>query len=303
MKHLQRIIFSILALFFTATTVFALGAQETSIKNAQKVIENDSGSSDSNNSKNSNTTNSQTQTQNNQQNQSIWQSTPNYGNQSFTYDEAVQGLKAALIEAAIQSSDFLSKEDAYYKNPIYYIDMPKDAEDLIKVVSKVPGGKNMIEDVVLRLNRTAETAAKEIEPIFREAISNMGVQDAVAIVTGKDDAATEYLKRTTYQQLLSLYKPKVNAALDQKLVAKKSANECWEKLTTTYNKASASTNKIGSIFGKSEIMQEVETDLAQYATEKALDAVFLQMAEEEEKIRDDPMDYASSIIRKVFGGR
>ena len=130
----------------------------------------------------------------------------------------------------------------------------------------------------------------------------MTVGDGVAIVTGKDNAATEYLKKKTYEQLVSLYKPKISAALDQKLVGGMSANEAWEKLTATYNKAGGTANKVSSIFGK-EAVKEVDIDLAQYATEKALDAVFLKIADEEAEIRDKPLEYSSDIIRKVFGSR
>ncbi len=219
---------------------------------------------------------------------------------SITNDDAVQGLKEALVKAATSSSQILSKEDAYYKNPLYFIDMPKDAENLIKVVSNIPGGKEKIDEVVLRLNRTAESAAKEIIPIFKESVLSMSFDDAFSLVAGTDTAATEYLKKTTYENLVSLYKPKINDVLDQKIVGEKSTSEAWTSLVTTYNKAGAASNKLGSLFGKTKEVTPVETDLAQYATEKALDAVFIQMGEEEKKIRGNPAAYASSIIQKIF---
>lgn len=310
MKKLIKSITCIFIFTLSFTLAVAKGAQETSTQNAKEVLSSDSTSNQTQTSTQPQQTTTQvsTNTQSTTKNKAtsiIQAALPSISapaSQGFTNDEAIQALKEALIEAAMSSSDLLSKENAYFKNPLYYIDLPSDAENLVKVVSKLPGGKSKIDDVILRLNRTAEESAAEIIPIFKEAVTNMSFQDATAIVTGKDDAATQYLKRTTYNQLVSLYKPRVNAALDKKLVGSKSANEAWASLVTTYNKTSQTTNKVGAVFGK-EVMQEVNTDLAQYATEKALDAVFLQMAEEEGKIRKDPMDYASSIIRKVFGAK
>lgn len=276
MKNSVYFIVTALLLLLQFTVISATGAQETSLSEITKAL----GFGNS----------TTTQTQKNAS-----------GISSYTNDEAVLALKEALKKGASYSSEFLSKEDAYYKNPLYFIDIPEDAKDLVNVVSKVPGGKKMVEDVVLRLNRTAESAAKEIIPIFAEAITGMSVADGISIVIGKDNAATEYLRSKTYSQLSALYKPKIAAALDQKIVGKVSANDAWEKLVSTYNKASSTTNKIGSIFGNDELVKVIDTDLAQYATDKALNAVFLKMADEEKEIRANPMQYASDIISKVFG--
>lgn len=295
---------------FASTFVFATGAQETSLSKINEVLAEEGEISSTNTTQNNQGTSSSNQSNS----KSILQTATNAANavsdvlgatngNGYTNDEAVQALKEALIESAISSSSLLSKEDAYFKNPLYFIDMPEDAEKLINVVTKVPGGKGLVDDVVLRLNRTAESSAREIVPIFRNAITTMSVEDGVALVTGGDSAATEYLKKKTYTQLLSLYKPKINSALDQKLVGKTSANEAWTKLVNAYNKTGNTTNKIFRKLGKEDVMEEIETDLAQYATEKALDAVFLQMAEEEKKIRTNPLDYASKLIQKVFGAK
>ena len=80
-----------------------------------------------------------------------------------------------------------------------------------------------------------------------------------------------------------------------------SANDAWNKLVSLYNKTGNSANKIGSIFGKDEVMDTIDTDLAEYATNKALDAIFLKIADEEKAIRKNPAEYGSNIIQKVFG--
>ncbi len=276
-----------------SVALFATGAQDTSLKEINRQLGTESSEDTSASKPKASTTAKPAPAAD------VSQTSSRYG---FSNEEAVKALKAALNEGAKVASAQLSKEDAYYKNPLYYIDMPKDAEKLVATVSKLPNGKKNVENVVLRLNRTAEACAAEIIPVFAEAITGMTVGDGVAIVTGKDNAATEYLKKKTYDQLVSLYKPKIAAALDQKLVGSMSANEAWEKLTATYNKAGGTANKVSSIFGK-EAVKEVDVDLAQYATEKALDAVFLKIADEEAEIRDKPLEYSSDMIRKVFGSR
>lgn len=292
MKHL-RLFTALLFFSIMSVALFATGAQDTSLKEINRQLGTESSEDTSASKPKASTTAKPAPAAD------VSQTSSRYG---FSNDEAVKALKAALNEGAKVASAQLSKEDAYYKNPLYYIDMPKDAEKLVATVSKLPNGKKNVENVVLRLNRTAEACAAEIIPVFAEAITGMTVGDGVAIVTGKDNAATEYLKKKTYDQLVSLYKPKIAAALDQKLVGSMSANEAWEKLTATYNKAGGTANKVSSIFGK-EAVKEVDVDLAQYATEKALDAVFLKIADEEAEIRDKPLEYSSDMIRKVFGSR
>jgi hypothetical protein len=112
---------------------------------------------------------------------------------------------------------------------------------------------------------------------------------------------TEYLKSKTYSKLVSLYKPKVSSALNKPLVLNVSANKAWTNLTTSYNTVGAVPNKAAKLIGQKEPFPEVEVDLATYATEKALDGLFIKIAEEEKNIRANPLDYASSMIKKVFG--
>ena len=216
MKHL-RLFTALLVFSFASVAVFATGAQDTSLNEAKRVLGVESTEDAAPQNKTTTTTKTTKTTESAQVNS-------RYG---FSNDDAVQALKAALNEGAKVASTQLSKEDAYYKNPLYYIDLPPETEKLVATVSKLPNGKKNIENVVLRLNRTAEACAADIIPVFVEAITGMTVGDGVAIVTGKDNAATEYLKKKTYEQLVSLYKPKISAALDQKLVGGMSANEAW----------------------------------------------------------------------------
>ena len=124
----------------------------------------------------------------------------------------------------------------------------------------------------------------------------MTVNDGIKIVTGNKTAATDYLKSKTYDKLLALYKPKVSTALNKPLVLNISANKAWGSLTGAYNKVGAVPNKAAKLVGKKEPFPEVEVDLATYSTQKALDGLFIKIAEEE-----NPTDYASSLIKKIFG--
>ena len=215
-----------------------------------------------------------------------------YNSQNYTNNDAILAIKDILLESAITATEALAKQDAYYKNPLYFIDLPADAEEVTETVRKAPGGKSLLNDVVLRLNRAAESTASDVLPIIKFALSDLNIRDGISIVNGGKDAATKYLKEKALAQLEELYSPKI------------SAEEAWKKVINTYNKTGAFFNKIGNIFGKDDGMKdEATSDLSQYATEKALDAIFLRMAEEEGKIRANPRVYNSENIKKVLGTR
>lgn len=220
---------------------------------------------------------------------------------SFTNSEAVAAMKDALYEGVKSASSSLSQKDGYFKNAALKILLPKEAQPILNTINKIPGGQGLVDDVVLRINRSAEESAKEVSSIFTQAIKEMTVNDGIKIVTGNKTAATDYLKSKTYDKLLALYKPKVSTALNKPLVLNISANKAWGSLTGAYNKVGAVPNKAAKLVGKKEPFPEVEVDLATYSTQKALDGLFIKIAEEEKNIRENPTDYASSLIKKIFG--
>ena len=238
------------------------------------------------------------------QNTSSQTSSSASSSKNYTNNEAVQALKDMLLECAITSTEALAKQDAYYKNPLYFIDLPADAEEVVETVRKAPGGKSLLNDVVLRINRAAETTANDVLPMIKYALSDLNIRDGVSIVNGGNDAATKYLKEKALSQLMELYSPKISKSLSEPLVGKMSADEAWKKVINTYNKTGSFFNKIGNIFGKDDEMKDDATsDLTQYTTEKALEAIFLKMAEEEGKIRANPRGTNYDSIKKVFGAR
>lgn len=235
------------------------------------------------------------------------------GDALFTNTEAVEAMKSALNIGAKNSSTALSQEDAYYKSALK-IPLPSEVDSAITTLKKIPGigdlagnlSTDLVEKVVLSINRSAEAAATEVIPIFSEAITGMTVQDGIGIVTGEDDAATVYLKDKTYSQLMGLYQPEMDKVLRRDLIGDVSAKDAWENLTSKYNSVidTINGNYLLSAAVKASgytLPERINTNLSEYVTGKALDGVFVKVGEEEGKIRDNPWGYASNIIEKVFG--
>jgi len=210
---------------------------------------------------------------------------------TLTNSEIIQGLKEALTEGAVSSSSVLHATDGYFKDQAVKILLPPEANVIVENIRKVPGiGDKTMDDLVLRINRSAEDAAIEAKPIFISAVKTMTIQDGMAILKGGNTAATDYLRRKTYTQLKSAFSPKINTSLNKKLVGNVSTNKAWTDVTSLYN-------KVAPFIGK----PTVNTDLGDYVTRKALDGLFVKVADEEKKIRANPYQYTSDIIKKVFG--
>lgn len=213
----------------------------------------------------------------------------------LTETEVVQGLKDALKTGVRNSSGRLAAENGYFGDEIIKILLPEEAKIIVKNISKIPGGDKLVNDVILRINRAAEDAAKEVVPIFINSITQMSISDALGILNGEDDAATQYLNRTTYSELFDLYNPKIRTSVEKDIVGNISTRDSWDALTGRWNKFA------GSLAGRLAGMSPVETDLVDYLTHKALDGMFIKIAEEEFKIRKDINARVSPILKKVFG--
>jgi len=201
----------------------------------------------------------------------------------LTTTEVAQGLKEALIKGISIGSDLASQTDGYFKNPVIKIPFPpevKKVEDKLRQV----GLGNEVDKFVMTLNRGAEDAAKEAKPIFIEAIRSMTIQDAWAILRGEPDAATQYLKRTTSGLLKEKFKPVIQNSLN-----KVNATKYYDDIVTRYNQI--------------PFVQKVNPDLDDYATDKAIDGLFVMIAKEEKNIREDPMARTTEILKRVFGSK
>lgn len=199
----------------------------------------------------------------------------------FSEEEAGKALKEALSNGASKGAELVSKTDGYFGNPKIKIPFPPDAK---KVEDKLRslGLNKECDDVILSLNRAAEDAGSSAKAIFLQAIQDMTITDAINIVKGGDNAGTEFLKSKTRNALVEAFKPIIKTSLD-----KVGATKNWEFVITRYNKI--------------PLVEKVNPDLVQYATEKAIDGLFIQVAEEELLIRKDPMARTSELLKKVFG--
>lgn len=200
---------------------------------------------------------------------------------SLTNDEIISGLKEALTVGSNNSSKAASKMDGFYKNPSIKIPFPNEAKEMEQTLRNI-GMSRQVNDFILTLNRAAEHASKEATPIFTSAIKKMTITDGVQILKGNDDAATVYLKKNTYKELTAKFKPIIKKSIQQVEVTK-----YWNPLASKYNKL--------------PFVKKVNPNLEDYVTQKALDGLFILLAQEELKIRKDPVARISDILKKVFG--
>src|SRR3990170_163933 len=203
--------------------------------------------------------------------------------QPLTAVDVAEGLKEALIKGISSGSDIASQLDGYFKNPEIKIPFPpevKKVEDKLRQL----GFDNEVDRFVLTLNRGAEDAAKEAKPIFITAIRQMTIQDAWSILKGEQDAATQYLKRTTSALLKEKFLPVIQNSLN-----KVNATKYYSDLVNTYNKI--------------PLVQKVNPDLDEYATDKAIEGLFIMIAKEERNIRANPMARTTELLKKVFGAQ
>lgn len=195
--------------------------------------------------------------------------------------EAVSGLKAALEKGAVYAVQTLGRTDGFFGDSRVKIPLPESlqsAEQLMRMV----GMGGTADELILTMNRAAEAAVPEAKKLLVDAVKKMTVQDAKGILTGGDTAGTEYFRRTTQDQLRARFLP---------IVKRSTANV---GLAQTYNQYAEQ----GARFG---LIKKEQANLDAYVTEKALDGLYFMVAEEEKKIRRDPVGSASNIIKKVFG--
>jgi hypothetical protein len=213
----------------------------------------------------------------------------------LTEGEVSNGLKEALITGARNAAGILGAENGYFGDEAVKIFLPDEARIIVDNISKLPGGDKLVQDVVLRINRAAEDAAKEAAPIFANSVKQMTIRDAFNILNGTDNAATNYLRQTTYNELYALYKPKIAASTEKKIAGSVSTKDSWVTLTGKWN------NLANSAAGRITNLKPVNTDLDDYLTKKALNGIFLKVENEELKIRKEVSARISPILKRVFG--
>jgi hypothetical protein len=200
--------------------------------------------------------------------------------QGLTESEIVDGLKEALEIGTSKAVTLVSKKNGYLKNPKIKIPLPKNVRKAESFLRNIGFGSK-VDKFELSMNRAAERAAPKAKSIFWDAIKKMSFSDARQLLKGPDDAATQYFRKKTSTQLQDEFKPIVNQAMSEVGVT-----QAYKSLD----------RKIRALpFTKS-----LSFDLDQYVTDKALDGLFLMLAEEEKKIRQDPTARVTDLLKKVF---
>ncbi len=198
----------------------------------------------------------------------------------LTSTDIASGLKEALEIGISKGSDALSATDGYFKSQ-YKILLPEEARKITDKLKNIPGFSQVEEVILEKINRGAEDAAKKAKPIFIDAIKSMTFSDATGILMGTDDAATQYLNRTTHTKLYDEFNPVIVSSLN-----KFNAIEYWANAVNTYNKI--------------PFVEKINPSLDKYVTDKALDGLFSMVEKEEKKIRTDISSRTSDLLRKVF---
>ncbi|HEX7414363.1 MAG TPA: DUF4197 domain-containing protein [Bacteroidia bacterium] len=203
------------------------------------------------------------------------------GTSALSSEDIIAGLKEALSKGTNNSTAAASKTDGYLKNVEIFIPFPPEAQKMKDELIKF-GFKAKVDEFETSMNRAAEQAALSAATIFLDAVTHMTVTDGLGILKGADTAATHYLKVNTSQALTAKYHPIIKDAL-----AKVNATAYWAELINIHNKI--------------PFVKKQNPDLEGYATDRALNGLFILVGKEETKIRKDPAAQVTDLLKKVFG--
>lgn len=203
-------------------------------------------------------------------------------NLPITESEAASGIREALDQGVGRGIGVLNQMDGFFGSPVYKLFLPPEAQKIENTLRNVGMGA-MVDRAILQINRAAEDAVGAARPIFLDAIRGMTIADAMNILRGPNNAATEYFRQRTTQQLVNAFSPIIKASLD-----KFSATKYYGEVVSTYNNFPTTLNKLNP-------------DLPSYVVNKAVDALFDQIAKEEANIRANPVARTTDLLKKVFG--
>jgi len=197
--------------------------------------------------------------------------------------DIAKGLKEALAKGVSTSIASLGKTDGYFSNQAVKILLPEQLQKL-ETPLRLAGQGKLIDDLVLAMNRAAEQAVPQAANILGDAVKNMSVSDAKGILTGPEDAATQYFRKSSGAKIGELMQPIISKATDSVGVAK-----AYKKFTANPLAASAA--------------QAYGLDLDAYVNAKAQDGLFTMIAKEEKDIRTNPAERTTSLLKKIFGSK
>jgi hypothetical protein len=201
--------------------------------------------------------------------------------EGITRQDATAALKTALEKGSVAAVASLGRVDGFLGNPQVKIPLPDSAQRAERAMRRLGMGK-YADELIVTMNRAAEAAVPEAKALFSQSVKKMSVQDAKGIISGGDTAGTEYFRRATRGDLHKRFLPIVEKATARVQLAQR------------YEQFADRAVAVG-------MLKKEDADLDEYVTQKALDGLYLMVAEEEKKIRKDPIGTGSSIIQKVFG--
>lgn len=203
------------------------------------------------------------------------------GIEALSDDEAADGLKQALTQGVNAAVDRLGVVNGFLDNPKVKIPLP-DTLQKVEGVMRTLGASKHVDGLIVTMNRVAEVAAAEARTLMLDTVEKLPVENAKKILTGGDDAATRYFRATASEELAQEFLPIVKNATNQVDLAKK------------YNDFARKGGKFG-------LIAEKYANIEGYVTQKTLDGLYLMMAEEEHRIRNEPMGQDNKALQKVFG--
>ncbi|MDZ4252465.1 MAG: DUF4197 domain-containing protein [Sulfuritalea sp.] len=195
--------------------------------------------------------------------------------------DASGGLKEALTQGAGKAVDLLGRQDGFLGNPKVKIPLPESVQQIEGLLRGLGMGRQA-DELINAMNRAAEAAVPQAKTLLVNSIKQMSLQDAKGILSGGDDSATQYFRRTTSAPLAEKFKPVVKRAMAK------------VKLAEKYEQLAGKASKLG-------LVREQDAQLENYVTQKTLDGLYLMIAEEEKAIRKDPAGAAGKLAQKVFG--
>ncbi len=197
-------------------------------------------------------------------------------------DEIAAGLREALEKGVAIAVDLLGQTDGFFGNPKVHIPLPDHLQQVSSGL-RMLGQEQYADEFELTMNRAAEAAVPEAKAIFMDAIRNMSIEDAKNLLNGPDDAATQYFRKIGEVRLSERMQPVIEQATSKVGV------------TSAYNNLTKSLELLG------DMVDTQSLDLNDYISSKALDGLFLMIAEEEKRIRENPMERTTDLLKKVFG--
>ncbi|MBL0353888.1 MAG: DUF4197 domain-containing protein [Dechloromonas sp.] len=203
------------------------------------------------------------------------------GLDAISAGDASAGVKAALSKGADYAVSTLGKENGFLDNSKVKIPLPGYLQTAEKGLRMFGMGKQA-DELIDTMNHAAEKAVAQAGPILSDSIKKMSVQDAKGILTGGEDSVTQYFKRTSTDQLTAKFTP----------IVKDSTKKL--QLAEQYNQFAGKAASSGLINKK-------DADIDGYVTQKAIDGLFVMIAEEEKKLRSNPLGAGSDLLKKVFG--